>query len=67
MIYKFEYSNEIERANIIEGNKALFLIEDSIKHSGNELTFSNTQAIESQIQEVKNNTDLIILKQEGIL
>lgn len=67
MTYKFEYTDDTSRQNIINAHMDKNLIEDQHYVVGNFLIFSDVKLMEDQMNEVKNNTDLIILKQEGIV
>lgn len=67
MVYKFQYTDNVQREKIINDNTNLFLKEDSITLDGNFLTFADTSPLEDQLLDIKNNIDVIILKQEGIL
>lgn len=67
MLTKIQYQDEAERQQIIEANSSLILIEEQNITEGNFLIFSDTPRIEDNIQEIRINTDLILLKQEGII
>lgn len=67
MLFKFQYSNTEERENIISQNKEKILLEEQNVKEGDFLIFSDIKPIENQLQDIKNNTDMIILKQEGII
>jgi|LSQX01.2.fsa_nt_gb hypothetical protein len=67
MIYKFQYENQEERNQLIQSNSDKYLIEEQNIIDGNFLIFTDTPRLEDNIQDIKNNTDLILLKQEGII
>ncbi len=65
MTVTFQYNTINERYAILEQNQDKFLIEEQNITSGNFLVFSDTPRLEDNIQDIKNNTDMILLKQEG--
>lgn len=67
MIYKYQYTDSEDRQTILNSNSNKILIEDQNIFEGNFLIFSDVKPLEMQLNEIKNNTDLIILKQEGII
>lgn len=67
MEYKFEYKTIEEKQSIISSHPNLILKEEQNIISGNFLIFSDTPPIEIQLQNIQNNTDMLLLKQEGII
>jgi len=67
MTYKYEYTDDTTRQTIIDAHTDKILLEDQHFLTGNFLVFSEVKPLEDQLNDIKNNTDLIILKQEGIV
>lgn len=67
MNYKFQFLDDTDKQQIINNNSDKILLEEQHLLEGNFLIFSNIKPLEHQLQDIKNNTDLIILKQEGII
>jgi hypothetical protein len=67
MLTKIQYSDLVERQLKIDENKDKMLIEEQNITEGNFLIFTDIKPIENQLNDIKNNTDMIILKQEGLL
>lgn len=67
MKYKFQYQTEEEKQTIINNNSDKVLIEYQYLIDGTFLIFADVQPLENALQDIKNNTDLIILKQEGLI
>lgn len=67
MLKKVQYQTVEERANIIEQNKNLLLVEEQNITEGNFLIFTDTPPLEFLLRNISNTVDLILLKQEGIL
>jgi len=67
MELKIQYTNDTDKQTIINANSDKFLIKDEALICGKFLTFSDIKPIENIMNDIKNNTDLIILKQEGIV
>ncbi|PKM95818.1 MAG: hypothetical protein CVU84_03185 [Firmicutes bacterium HGW-Firmicutes-1] len=67
MNYKIQYNTQEERNVIVNKNLSLFLIEEQNITEGNFLVFSDLKPLELLLNDIRNNTDLIILKQEGLL
>ncbi|HHY27705.1 MAG TPA: hypothetical protein GX523_13370 [Desulfitobacterium dehalogenans] len=67
MIAKIQYISEQDRKNVIDSNPNKVLIEEQNILEGNFLIFSDVRPNEFILRDIKDNTDIIILKQEGIL
>ncbi|PKL00077.1 MAG: hypothetical protein CVV56_08155 [Tenericutes bacterium HGW-Tenericutes-1] len=67
MNYKIQYNTQEERNVIVNKNLSLFLIEEQNITEGNFLVFSDLKPLELLLNDIRNNTDLIIFKQEGLL
>jgi len=67
MEIKIQYEDLTDRATILSSNSDKILIKEEVLFTGNFLTFSDVKPLEDQMNDIKNNTDLIILKQEGIV
>lgn len=67
MIKKIQYGIDKSREQVIAENDELILIEEQNIFTGNFLIFSDIKPLEENIKDIKNNTDIIILKQEGII
>lgn len=67
MLYKKEYVTPEERQALIDQNKDKTLIEEQNILEGNFLIFSDIPPVENQLKDIKNNIDMILLKQEGII
>lgn len=68
--YTYEYTTEEERQNIIGQHPDLILVEEQnllLPRPGKFLIFTDTPPVENQLQDIQNNTDMILLKQEGII
>lgn len=59
--------DETSRQNIIGQNQNLILIEDARISTGNFLTFADVKPLDSQLQDLNNTANMILLKQEGII
>jgi len=60
MIYKFEYSDEINRTAIILANKNKTLIEDHNLITGNFLIFSDVKSVADGVKEVNDNIMVVM-------
>jgi len=60
MIYKFEYSDEINRTAIILANKNKTLIEDHNLIIGNFLIFSDVKSVADGVKEVNDNIMVVM-------
>jgi hypothetical protein len=67
MKYEYQFTNNTEKQNIINAHKDKYLIEEDHHIDGNYLIFSDIKPIDAQLQNIQNNTDMILLKQEGII
>lgn len=67
MIIKIQYNDEGEKPLIIGNNKDKLLIEEQHITEGNFLIFTDIPRDEDILKDIKNNTDMLLLKQEGIL
>jgi hypothetical protein len=67
MLYTYQYTTAAERQTIIDSHTDKFLTEERNITEGNFLVFSDIKPLENSIQDIKNNTDMILLKQEGII
>ena len=67
MTRRVQFDSEEEKANIIEQYKDLVLVEEQYLTEGNFLIFTDIPSVENQLQDIKNSTDMILLKQEGII
>lgn len=67
MLFKVQYSNQINRQTVLDANADKILIEEQNITEGNFLIFTDTPRLEEQIQNISNNTDYLVLKQEGII
>ena len=67
MTRRVQFDSEEEKANIIEQYKDLVLVEEQYLTEGNFLIFTDIPPVENQLQDIKNSTDMILLKQEGII
>ncbi len=65
MEYRFQYSDETERASILSENKDKQLIEDQMLISGNFLIFADPSPTDLEIAELKRqNADLMVAMAE---
>lgn len=55
MTYKFQYTTDEEKTNIIKQNKEKILIEEQNITEGNFLIFSDVKPLENQISELQDN------------
>jgi len=60
MIYKFEYSDEINRTAIILANKNKILVEDHNLIVGNFLIFSDVKSVADGVKEVNDNIMVVM-------
>jgi len=67
MQYKFEYTDVNTRELLINSNSTKVLIEEQMITEGNFLIFSDEKPLVGQLQELNNTSNMILLKQEGIL
>lgn len=65
--YRYQYNNDDEKAAIKAAHADLTLIKVEEITEGKFLTFVDTPPLENQLQDIKNNTDMILLKGEGII
>lgn len=65
--HKFQFTTEGEKQNIINAHPDLILREEQYITEGNFLIFADIPSVENQLQDIKNSTDMILLKQEGII
>lgn len=65
--YVFEYTTEQERQDIINAHSDLYLSEIRNVIEGNFVVLTDAPKEAVTLQDIKNNTDLILLKQEGII
>lgn len=67
LVFKYEYRDKTDKQTILNDNKDKILIEEQNYFDGKFLVFSDTPREEDMLKDIKNNTDILILKQEGIL
>ena len=67
MVLKIQYNNDEEIETILNQHSDKILIEQQNLTSGNFLILSDSPRVEDSLAEIRNNTDLILLKQEGII
>lgn len=58
MIYKYEYTTQEERENIINNNQDKYLIEEKNIREGNFLIFTDIKPIEVEIEDLKGRQDI---------
>ena len=67
MIYKFQYTDQVSRQAILSANSDKTLTEEQNITEGNFLIFSDVKPLEMQLTDLNNTTNMILLKQEGII
>ena len=67
MKYKYQFTDDTSKQSIIDTHSDKYLIEEDHHIDGNYLIFSDIKPIDVQLQDIQNNTDLLLLKQEGII
>lgn len=67
MITKIQYTDQASRQAALDANTDKFLTEEANITEGNFLTFTDVKPMESQIQDLSNTANMILLKQEGII
>ena len=74
MNYKFQYTDDASRTALINAHTDKTLFEDQILFADETgtvknyfLVFSDTKPLEYQLQDLNNTTNIILLKQEGIV
>jgi len=67
MNIKIQYTDQADRQIKIDANRDKILILDENIQEGNFLTFSDIKPLENQLQDLNNTSNMILLKQEGII
>lgn len=67
MKFKHQYKDETDKQVILDANKDKILIEEQRLFEGNFLIFSDIKPLEFQIKDLNNTTNMLLLKQEGVI
>lgn len=67
MNLRVQYTTAEDRQLKVDENSDKFLLVEEVIMDGNFLTFSATKPLENQLQDLNNTTNMILLKQEGII
>ena len=67
MEYSYQFNDDANKQTIIGNNTDKFLILEKRHIEGNFLVFSDVRPLEVQLNDLNNTTNMILLKQEGII
>lgn len=67
MEYKYQYTDDNSKQDILNTHTDKFLIREENIAKGNYLVFADEKPLANQIQDLNNTSNMILLKQEGII